>query len=82
MLDIILIHIMCICIVHKNCIILHFHALCDIKEKCVELLLFETFFLSSSKGKYKKIWFPYVRSNKVQVEVTNFTGQHCVGISF
>ena len=55
MLDIILIHIMCICIVHKNRIILHFHALCDIKEKCVELLLFETFFLSSSKGKYKKI---------------------------
>ena len=35
-LDIIVIHIICICIVHKNCIILHFYTSCHIKEKCVK----------------------------------------------
>ena len=43
-LDIKLISILCICIVHKNCIILHFYTSCHIKEKCVEFLLFETFY--------------------------------------
>ena len=34
-IDIIVIHI-CICIVHRNCIILHFYTSCHIKEKCVD----------------------------------------------
>ena len=45
-LDIILIH-MCICIAHKNCIILHFRTSCHLKETCVEFLLSETFLLFS-----------------------------------
>ena len=44
-LDIIVIHI--ICIVHKNCMIHHLYTSCHIKEKCLELLLFETFLLFS-----------------------------------
>ena len=32
-LDIIVIHIMCICILHKNCIKLHFHTSCHITKK-------------------------------------------------
>ena len=32
----ILYYIICICIVHENCIILHFYASCHIKEKCLE----------------------------------------------
>ena len=43
-LDIIVISIICICIVHKNYIILHFYTSCHIKEKCVEFLFFITFF--------------------------------------
>ena len=40
-LDIIITQIMCICIVHKNCIILHLYtSWCHLKEKCVEFLLF------------------------------------------
>ena len=38
-LDIKVIHI-CICIVHKNCIIIHFYTSCHIKEKCVEFFFF------------------------------------------
>ena len=45
-LDIILIH-MCICIAHRNCIILHFRTSCHLKEKCVEFLLSKTFLLIS-----------------------------------
>ena len=43
-LDIIVMHIVCICIVHKNCIILHFYNSCHIKEKCVEFFFFIIFF--------------------------------------
>ena len=48
-LGIIVIHIICICIVHKNCIIFHFYTSCHIKEKCVEFLflLFFCFLLVS-----------------------------------
>ena len=45
-LDIIVINIICICIVHKNCIILHFYTSCHIKEKCVEFILFIITFFS------------------------------------
>ena len=34
-------------IAHKNCIILHFCTPCHLKEKCVEFLLSESFFLFS-----------------------------------
>ena len=39
MLDIIVIHIICI---HKNCIILHFYTSCHIKEKYVECFVYVT----------------------------------------
>ena len=48
LLDIIVIHIICICIVNKNFIILHFYTSCHIKEKCVEFFIFYYFFLFSS----------------------------------
>ena len=43
-LDIIVIHIVCICNVHKHCIILHFYTSCHIKEKYVNLFFFIIFF--------------------------------------
>ena len=42
-LDIIVIHMIWICIVHKNCIIFHFYTSCHIKEKCAEFLIFWNF---------------------------------------
>ena len=48
LLDIIIIRIICICVVNKNCIILHFHTSCHVKEKCVEYFLFSYFFLFCS----------------------------------
>ena len=63
-LDTIVIPIICICIVHKNCILLHFYTLYHIKEKCVEFLLFEIFLFFSYKWKNKKTWFLYITSNK------------------
>ena len=39
-LDIIVIHIICICIINKNCLILYFYTSCHIKEKFVEFFLF------------------------------------------
>ena len=47
--DIIVIHMICICIVHENCIILHFYISSHIKGKCSEFLFFETFLFFSSK---------------------------------
>ena len=47
-LDIIVVHIICICNVHKHCIILHFYTSCDIKEKYVNLFFFIIFFLFCS----------------------------------
>ena len=61
-LEIIVIHIICICVVYGNCIILHFYTSAHIKEKCAEFLFFETFLFFSSKWKYKKTWFLYVTS--------------------
>ena len=40
---IIVIHIICICIIRKNCIMLHFYASFHIKEKCVEFLFLINF---------------------------------------
>ena len=47
LLDIIVINIICICIVNKTCIMLHFYTSCYIKEKCVEIffLLYFSFLL-------------------------------------
>ena len=56
-LDIKLISIMCICIVHKNCIILHFYTSCHIKEKCVEFSLFETFYSLAGNENIKRHGF-------------------------
>ena len=53
-LDIIVIHMICICIVHKNCIILHFYTSCRIKEKCAEFLFFLKLFCSLVKNKNTK----------------------------
>ena len=44
-LDIIVIHMICIYIVHKNRMVLHFYTLCHIKEKCAEFLFFWNFFV-------------------------------------
>ena len=68
-LDVIVIHIICRCIVHRNCIILHFYTSCNIKGKCGKsffcfVFVFFWFLLISLKWKYKKIWFLYVTSNK------------------
>ena len=46
-LDTIVMYVICIYIVHKNCIIFHFYTSCHIKEKCVKFLLFETFLFFS-----------------------------------
>ena len=40
-LDIIVVHMICICFIHKNCIMLHFYTSCHIKEKCAGFLFFE-----------------------------------------
>ena len=40
LLDILVIYIVCICIINRNCIILCFYTSCYIKEKCVEFFLF------------------------------------------
>ena len=64
LLDIIVLNIICLYIVNKNWIILHFYTSCHIKEKCVEFFFFLFFFVSSQKLKYKKTWFLYVASNK------------------
>ena len=54
----------CICIVHKNCIIvisiLHF----ILKKNVWNFCFFETFLFFSWKWKYKKTWLLYVTSNK------------------
>ena len=42
-LDIIVINIICICIVHKNSIQIHFYTSCHIKEKCVLFFFFVEF---------------------------------------
>ena len=44
--DIIVIHMICVCIVHENCIILHFYTSSHIKGKC---LFFENFLFFISK---------------------------------
>ena len=44
LLDIIVIHIICICIINKNYIILYFYTSCHTKEKCVEFFFFIIFF--------------------------------------
>ena len=43
LLDLIVIHIICISIVHKSCIILHFYTSCHIKENCVEFFFYYFF---------------------------------------
>ena len=62
-LDIIVTLIICICIVHKNCVIIHFYASCRIKAKGVEFCLLKIF-CSLIRNKNIKIWFLYVTSNK------------------
>ena len=37
------IHIICICIVNKNCIIIYLYTACHIKEKCMEVFFFSFF---------------------------------------
>ena len=53
-LDIIVIHIIGKCVVHKNCIILHFYTLCYIKEKCAEFFCFLKLFCSLVKNENTK----------------------------
>ena len=67
----------CICIVHKNCVILHFYTSCHIKAKCVEFCLLKLF-CSLFRNKNIKIWFLYVTSNKGLLEfyTVKTTKQH------
>ena len=44
-LDIKVIHMICIRIVRKSCIMLHFYSSCHIKEKCAEFLFFWNLFV-------------------------------------
>ena len=53
--DIIVIHMVCICIVPKNCVILHFYTSCHIKGKCTRFLFFENFVLSLKMKKQKDL---------------------------
>ena len=46
-LDIIILHMISVCIVHKNCIMLHVYTSCHIKEKRVDFPFFETFWFFS-----------------------------------
>ena len=39
-LDIIVTHVICVCIVYKNYIIFHLYTSCHVKEKCVEFFYF------------------------------------------
>ena len=48
-LDIIVIHMICICFVYENCFILYFYTSSHIKERCAELLFSETFLFFSLK---------------------------------
>ena len=41
------IHIICICIVNKNCIIIYLYTACHIKEKCMEFFFFSFFLFCS-----------------------------------
>ena len=41
------IHIICICIVNKNCIIIYLYTTCRIKEKCLEFFFFSFFLFCS-----------------------------------
>ena len=52
LLDIPVIHIICICIVHKNCIILHFYTSYHIKQKCVEFCFLLFFFCFCSLARF------------------------------
>ena len=54
----IVIYIICICIVHKNCIRLHFYPLCHIKEKGVEFLFIIIIFLFCSLVRKENIKRP------------------------
>ena len=42
-LDIIVKHMICICITDENCIISHFYTSCHMKQKCGDFVFFETF---------------------------------------
>ena len=46
-LDIIVIHIICLCILHKNCIMFHHYTSSHIEEQFVEFLLFKFFLFFS-----------------------------------
>ena len=48
LLDIVVIYIIFICVVNINCITIHFHTSCRIKEECEEFFLFYYFFLFCS----------------------------------
>ena len=71
-LDIIAIHIICICIVHKNCIILHFYTSCRIREKCVEFFFFHYFFLFCSLVRNENIKGPGFYTLQVSRVFSNF----------
>ena len=61
---------LCICIVHKNCIILHFYASCHIKGKCVEFFL--SFFLSCSLVRNENLKRPGFNTLQVTRIFPNF----------
>ena len=68
-LAIIVTHMMCICIAHKNCIILHFYTSCHIKEKSAEFCFLKLFCSSVKNENTKKNWFLYITSNKSFLEI-------------
>ena len=70
-LDIIVIHMICICIKHINCIILHFYTSCHIKEKWVEFFFF-LFFSFCSLVRNKNVKRPGFYTSHVTRFFSNF----------
>ena len=68
----IVIYIICICIVHKNCIRLHFYPLCHIKEKGVEFLFIIIIFLFCSLVRKENIKRPGFYTRQVIRVFSNF----------
>ena len=71
-LDVIVIHIVCICIVHKNYIMLHLYTSCHIKEQYVELFLFYHFFPFCFLVRNENIKKPGFYTLQVKSNFSNF----------
>ena len=72
LLDVLVTHIICICIVHKNCIKLHFYTSRHIKENSVELFFFSFLFPFYSLVRNENIKRPGFYALQVTRVFSNF----------